>query len=75
MILSRDDVKKFHKFTNDNFRLGISWKTRKIKYLFKIEDKNMYPACKIYYRVCKQCGDNYICETVQNIATCLLEQK
>ena len=56
-------------FTNDNFRLAISWKTRKIKSLVTIKDKNLYPACKIYYGEREQCGDNYIGETVPNTVT------
>ena len=68
-LKSKDFIKKCHKFTNNNFRLAISWKTRKIKSLFKIKDKNLYPACKIYYGECEQCGDNYIGETVRNTVT------
>ena len=37
--------------------------------LFKIKDKNLYPACKIYYGECEHCGDNYIGETVRNTVT------
>ena len=37
--------------------LVISWKTKKIKSLFKINDENLYPAYKIYYGEFKQCGD------------------
>ena len=62
-LKSKDFIKYFHKFTNNNFRLAISWKTRKMKTLFKIKDKNLYPACKIYYGKCEHCGDNYIGET------------
>ena len=62
---SKDFIKKFHKFTKDSFRLAISWKTRKIRSLFNIKDKNLYPACKIYYGECV-CGENYIGETVRN---------
>ena len=62
----KDFIKKLLEFTNDNFRLAISWKTRKIKSLVKIKDKNLYPACKIYCGEREQCGDNYIGETVRN---------
>ena len=51
-LKSEDFIKKFHKFTNDNFRLTISWKTRNIKSLFEIKDQNQYPPFKIYYREC-----------------------
>ena len=63
-VKSKDFIKKFHKFTNNNFWLAISWKTRKMKTLFKIKDKNLYPACKIYYVECQHCREKYIGETV-----------
>ena len=68
-LKSKDFTKKFQKFTNNNYRLAISWKTRKIKSLFKIKDESLYPACKIYYGGCEQCRDNYIGETVRNTIT------
>ena len=68
-VKSKDFIKKFHKFTNNSFRLAISWKTRKMKTLFKIKDKNLYPACIIYHGECEHCGDNYIGETVRNTVT------
>ena len=37
-----------------------------MKTLFKIKDKNLYPACKRYYGECEHCRDYYIGETVQN---------
>ena len=40
-----------------------------MKTLFKIKDKNLYLACKIYYEECEHCGDNYITETVRNTVT------
>ena len=72
-IKSKDFIRKFHKFTNNNFRLAISWKTRKMKMLFKIKDKNLYPVCKIYYGECEHCRDNYIGETVRNTVNTLKE--
>ena len=68
-VKSKDFIKKFQKFTNNNFRVAISWKTKKVKILFKIKDKNLYPACKIHYGEYEHCGDNYIEETVQNTVT------
>ena len=68
-VKSKDFIKKFHKFTNSNFRLAIIWKTRKMKTLFKIKDNNLYPAFKIYYGGCKHCRDNCIGETVRNTVT------
>ena len=40
-----------------------------MKTLFKIKDKNLCPACKIYYGECEHDGDNYIEETVRNTVT------
>ena len=68
-VKSIDFIKKFHKFTNNNFRLAISWKTRKMKTLFKIKDKNLYQACRIYYGECEHYRYNYIGETVKNTVT------
>ena len=65
---SKDFIKKFHSFTGDTFKLLITWKTRKIKTLFPIKDKNLYPSCKIYHGVC-ECGEDHVGETVRNTKT------
>ena len=65
---SKDFIRKFHKFTNNQFRLAISWNTRKLSSLFRLKDKNLYPAWKIYYGKC-QCGEDYVGETIRNTAT------
>ena len=65
---SKDFIRKYHKFANNQFRLAISWNTRKLSSLFRLKDKNLYPACKIYYGKC-QCGEDYVRETVRNTAT------
>ena len=65
---SKDFIRKFHKFTNKQFRLAISWNTRKLSSLFRLKDKNLYPAWKIYYGKC-QCGEDYVGETIRNTAT------
>ena len=36
--------------------------------LFRLKDKKLYPACKIYYGVC-ECGEDYISETKRNTIT------
>ena len=64
---SKDFIRKFHKFTNKQFRLAISWNTRKLSSLFRLKDKNLYPACKIYYGKCQR-GEDYVRETVRNTA-------
>ena len=66
---SKDFIKKFHEFTNTNFRIAISWKTRKITSLFSLKDKNLYPSSKIYYGKWKQCGENYVGEAERTCIT------
>ena len=39
-IKSKHFLKKFHKFTNNNFRMAIAGKTRNIRSLFPLKDKN-----------------------------------
>ena len=41
---SRDFIRKFHKFTNNQFQLAISWNTKKLSSLFRLKDKNLYPT-------------------------------
>ena len=61
-------MKKFRHFTKTFFDITISWETRKIQILFHLKVKKFYPACKIYYGVCK-CGEDYINETKRNTIT------
>ena len=41
------------------------WKTRNIRSLFPLKDKNDYKSCAIYIGVCS-CGSRYIGETKRN---------
>ena len=41
-------LNKFRKFTNDSYLPIIMWKTRKIKTLFTLKDRNPHPSCKIW---------------------------
>ena len=53
---SKDFVKKFYKFTGDNFRLLITWKTRKILTVFPGSQKTFILHVKyvmIYMNVVK----------------------
>ena len=47
-IKSKHFLKKFHKFTNNSFRMVITWKTRNIRSSFPLKDKNDYKLCVIY---------------------------
>ena len=65
-ISSKHFIKKFDKFTNNTFDVRIKWLTQKVKNLFRVKDKSLHQACKIYKGVCS-CGKSYIGETVRNI--------
>ena len=58
-------MKKFHKFTNNTFRMVTTWETRNIRSLFLLKDKNDYKSCVIYKWDCS-CGSRYIGETKRN---------
>ena len=47
-IKSKHFLKKFHKFTNNSFRMLITWKTRNIRSLFSLKDKHDYKSCIIF---------------------------
>ena len=47
-IKSKIFPKNFHKFTNSSFRMVITWKTRNLRSLFPLKDKNDYNSCVIY---------------------------
>ena len=67
--VSRTFIKKFHHFTNSTFDLVIKWKTKKIKNLFRLKDRNPYPASVIYEGTCEVCNVKYIGETERNTVT------
>ena len=64
-IKSKHFLKKFHKFTNNSFRMVITWKTRNIQSLIPLKDKNDYKSCVIY-KGDYSCGSCYIGETKPN---------
>ena len=57
-------MKKFQKFTNNSFRMVITWKTRNIRSLFPLKDKCDYKSCVIYKGDCS-CGSRCIGETTR----------
>ena len=65
---SRKFIRKFYEFTGNRYQLVIKWKTKKVKNLFFIKDKNPHLSLQIYEGVCS-CGDNYIGETERNVVT------
>ena len=64
-IKSKCFLKKFHKFTNNSLRIVVTWKTRNIRSVFPLKDKNDYKLCVIYKGNCS-CGSRYISETKRN---------
>ena len=72
--LSHHFMEKLTKFTNNEYRFMIIWKTRKIQSIFKLKDKNLYPSCVVYRGTCS-CGDNYIGETELNTENRWLQHK
>ena len=65
-ISSMHFIKKFDKFTNNTFDVRIKWLMQKIKNLFRVKDKSLLQACKIYKGICS-CGKSYIGETARNV--------
>ena len=64
-IKSKHFLKKFHRFTKDRFDVAIKWKTKQVKSLFPLKDKNIHPSCVVYKGTCS-CGETYIGETKRN---------
>ena len=64
---SKRFLNKFHNFTENKFNVTIKWKTKKVRNLFNLKDRNPYPACTIYKGTCT-CGLTYIGETIRNAA-------
>ena len=46
--------------------MRIKWLTKKVKTFFRVKDKSLHQACKIYKDVC-QCGESYIGETIRDV--------
>ena len=67
-IKSKHLFKTFHKFTNNSFRRIKTWKTRNIRSLFPLKDKNDCKLCVIYKGDCS-CGSPYIIETKRKDVT------
>ena len=61
-------LSKLKAFTKHSIDFAITWKTKKVKQLFRTKDKNPHPACKIYEGVCS-CAENYVGETKRNVET------
>ena len=67
-------LKKLKVFTKEKYDFRIVRKTKKVKQLFPLKEKNPYHSCKIYEGVCS-CKENYIGETKRNVITCWNEHE
>ena len=63
---SKSFLYKFYNFTNEKCKLIIRWKTRILKSLFPLKDKDLHPACMIYKGICF-CESTYVGETKRNV--------
>ena len=59
-------MKRFDVFTDNKYNIYIKWITKKVKQLFKLKSRNIYPSSLIYKGVCS-CQESYISETERNI--------
>ena len=65
---SKKFCEKLEFYTNGKVKFNIIWPMRKIKSLFKIEDKVKHLSCVVYHGTCS-CANNYIRETIRNVVT------
>lgn len=68
----KDFITKFNHPTNGKCCISVNWITKKVKRLFQLKDKNIYPECKIYHGLCSP-KENYIGESKRNVVTRLRE--
>ena len=66
--VSKQLLKKLKAFTKEKYNFRIVWKTKKVRRLFPLKQKNPYPSCIIYEGFCS-CKENDIGETKRNVIT------
>ena len=66
--ISTKFLQTINRFTNNKFKLTIMWRTKRIKNLFPLKDKNVHRANVIYEGNCQspECAKKYIGETKIN---------
>ena len=62
---SKTLIHRLDDYTQNNFIFIIVWKTRKIRSLFPLKDRVVYPSDIVYEGLCS-CGEGYIGETDRN---------
>ena len=58
-------LKKLNAFNKEKHDFRNVWKVKEVRQFFSLKEKNPYPSCKIYERVCS-CKENYTGQTKQN---------
>ena len=66
--VSQQLLKKLKVFTKEKYDFRIVWKTKEVRKLFHLKEKNPYPSCIIYEGFCS-CKENDIGETKRNVIT------
>ena len=72
--VSKQLLKKLKPFTKEKYEFRVVWKTKKVRQLLLLKEKNPCSSCKIYEGVCS-CKENYIGETKRNVFTRWNEHK
>jgi len=70
--IAKTFITKLNNFINFNLIFVILWQTRQIKSLFNNKDKNTHRSKVVYKGDCSY-GDDYIGETVRNLAVRIVE--
>ena len=65
-LVAKRFLSTFHQLANQKFQVNIKLITKKVKSLFSLKDKNLYPACQIYKGMCVS-DETYIGETIRNV--------
>ena len=67
-LVAKSFLKRLSNFADNKYDFIIIWKTRKMRSLFPLKDRNMHRSCVIYKGVCS-CGSSYVGETKRNTLT------
>ena len=55
-------------FTQGHFKFRIVWRTRKIRFPFRLKDKTNHPSSIVYYGACMSCNSAYVGESARNFS-------
>ena len=72
--VSKQLLNKLKVFTKEKYDFRIAWKTKNVRQIFPLKEKNRYASCKIYEGVWS-CKEDYIVETKRNVGMNIKIQK